>query len=133
MEQTIYLNAKIRKTHLVMAIVASLIFLFVISLFLRDKISSIAPLIITGVIFVIQWFHYYVSVRYLIKYSETELKIQRDLPYAKVHKITKNDVLAKQLATGNIEISWADKNYELSKDSIDENDFKKLQNYFDLD
>mgnify|MGYP001323067960 CR=1 FL=1 len=133
MEQTISLNVKIRKTHLVMAIVASLIFLFILRLFLGDKISSITPLIITGIIFLIQWFHYYVSVRYLIKYSETELKIQRDLPYAKVHKITKNDVLAKQLATGNIEISWADKNYELSKDSIDENDFKKLQNYFDLD
>lgn len=133
MEQTIYLNAKIRKTHLIMAIVASLIFLFVLSLFFRDKINSIAPLIITGIIFAIQWFHYYVSVRYLIKYTETEIKIQRDLPYAKVHQIAKNDVLVKQLATGNIEISWANKNYELSKDSIEEKDFKKLQSYFELD
>lgn len=133
MEQTIYLNVKIRKTHLVMAIVASLIFLFVISLFLGDKISSITPLIITGIIFLIQWFHYYVSVRYLIKYSETELKIQRDLPYAKVHQVAKNNVLAKQLATGSIEIFWTDNNYELSKDSIEENEFKKLKNYFELD
>lgn len=132
MEKTVYTKTKTRRIHLIISSILGVLFILSLVLYYTSEPRKGANLMIfMGVMTLSQLVQYFLKPNWILKYDEDKIIINQHLFTKKIEAKT-GSFETKKLITGDIEINYNDKSYEIPKDIIEEEEYHALLKHLQL-